>query len=195
MVVGVTTMVSSFRDTLDIKPDHDKANFNLGMILADKGRYAEAVPYLRRALQSRQKDVELLTRVAGVHFAGGDIEGAIETYRKSIEMAPKDPQPAKMLAWVLATAAEARWRNGEEAVRLAQRARELEDRPRASTLNVLAAAYAETGRYQEAVTVAQEALSLLRNPSSDRAVAMRRRLELYQAEEPFRQRHGEPVNP
>ena len=64
------------------------------------------------------------------------------------------------LAWLLATSADRSLRNGNEAVRLAERAESASSRSdnHASVLRILAAAYAEAGRFADAKETAQQAL-------------------------------------
>ena len=64
------------------------------------------------------------------------------------------------LAWVLATSPKAELRNGAEAVRLAERACELTHYGEPLFIGTLAAAYAEAGRFPEAVTTAEKAEQL-----------------------------------
>ena len=73
---------------------------------------------------------------------------------------PQSLNMLNLLARLLATDADAAIRNGREAVDLAQRAAQLTQRRDPQTLDTLAAAYAEAGRFAAAVQTAQEALSL-----------------------------------
>ena len=66
------------------------------------------------------------------------------------------------MAWIRATHAEARHRDGAEAVRLAERARDRSPEPQAVLYSTLAAAYAEAGRFPEAVAAGQRAVALAR---------------------------------
>ena len=68
--------------------------------------------------------------------------------------------PAERSAWMLATNPNASVRNGAEAVELAQRAVELSGGREPAILDTLAAAYAEAGRFPEAVKTAQRAAAL-----------------------------------
>jgi len=65
-------------------------------------------------------------------------------------------------AWVMATASDERLRDGPEAVRLAERACRLTGGTDANLLATLAVAYAEAGRFPEAVEAARRALDLAR---------------------------------
>ena len=85
---------------------------------------------------------------------------ALAHYQKSLETQPNNPQILANLAWLLATCREASVRNGAGAVELAQRANQLSGGQDAMILRTLAAAYAEAGRFAEAITTAQRALEL-----------------------------------
>jgi cytochrome c-type biogenesis protein CcmH/NrfG len=67
------------------------------------------------------------------------------------------PQSLSELAWVLATSNDDKVRDGAHAVRFAERACELTQYSDPGPLGALAAAYAEAGRFPEAVTTAEMA--------------------------------------
>jgi hypothetical protein len=64
------------------------------------------------------------------------------------------------LAWVMAASPHAEERDGPSAVRLAERAVALTNRRDGTTLDTLAAAYAETGQFNKAMSVENEAIAL-----------------------------------
>jgi hypothetical protein len=63
-------------------------------------------------------------------------------------------------AWILATAGDPHLRNGAEAVKLATRACSLTGFKEAVFVGTLAAAYAEAGRFQDALAAAEKARDL-----------------------------------
>jgi capsule polysaccharide export protein KpsE/RkpR len=84
-------------------------------------------------------------------------------------------------------------RNGQQAVELAQRANQLAGDGHLALLGTLAAAYAEAGRFPEAVSTAQGALQMaLTQTNTARADALRSQLKLYQAGSPFRDTEQKP---
>jgi tetratricopeptide (TPR) repeat protein len=91
---------------------------------------------------------------------GGQFQPAMEYYNRAIQADPNYDLALFDLAFLLATCPDQALRNGEDAVRLAERACQLVSRPDAIRLSVLAAAYAETGRFQEAITAVEDALEL-----------------------------------
>jgi Flp pilus assembly protein TadD len=113
---------------------------------------------------------------------------AVEHYREAIRLKPDWPEPLNDLAWLLATCPKPSIRNGSEAVRLAERACELSGFKQARFLGTLDAAYAETGRFAEAIAEAEAARALATTAGEqDLVAAADTRLELYRAGRPFRQ--------
>jgi len=66
-------------------------------------------------------------------------------------------QALNNLAWIRATARDEKMRNGALAVRLAERACNLTHYQQAMVVGTLAAAYAEAGKFQDAISTAQKA--------------------------------------
>ena len=73
---------------------------------------------------------------------------------------PDWPESLNNLAWILAANRDATLRNGAEAVVLAERACKLTDYKEGLFVGTLADAYAEAGRFPEAVSAAEKARSL-----------------------------------
>jgi len=92
------------------------------------------------------------------------------------------------LAWILATHPNATIRNGREAVQLAERAVRGLGQPNRAFLDTLAAAYAEAGRFSDAVNAAQQAIEAARQQNDPVGVQQcEERLKLYQQRQPLRQ--------
>jgi spermidine synthase len=88
---------------------------------------------------------------------------------------------------VLATWPEASLRDGSQAVVLAERAVRLSGGREPAILDTLAAAYAEAGRFTEAVDVTKQTLVLAeRQNNRQRVEAVEARMALYEAKTPFR---------
>jgi Flp pilus assembly protein TadD len=91
------------------------------------------------------------------------------------------------LAWILATSPLDAVRNGARAVDFARQANQIARGQDPNVLSTLAAAYAEAGRFTDAITAAQEALRLA-TARNDTALINDLRLQLgcYQRGSPFR---------
>ena len=86
---------------------------------------------------------------------------------------------------MLATSPYAEVRNGPEAVQYAGQAAVRSNRKDPEILDTLAAAYAETGEFDQAISVERQAIALLKEAPASRGFALR--LELYQATKPYHQ--------
>ena len=85
--------------------------------------------------------------------AQGQYDKAIEDYTTSDSSAS--------LAWLLATCPDAQYRNGEKAVQRAKQVIAKAEKEEVSNFEVLAAAYAEAGNFQEAIKAQEKVLALL----------------------------------
>jgi len=90
----------------------------------------------------------------------GKIEAAIQTYRQALAVDSNNPVVLNDLAWILTAANKPELRDGQEAVRLATKAVELTHRREPILIGTLAAAYAETGQFTNAVEMANNAVAL-----------------------------------
>ena len=96
-------------------------------------------------------------------------------------------------AWLMATSSDASLRNGKDAVELARRAVRITGESEPTTLATLAAAYAEAGRFADAVQTARYALTLARQQGRlDLVKSIEEKLPLYESKKPF---HEKPTTP
>ncbi len=116
----------------------------------------------------------------------GKTSEAVAHYRMALRMEPDSVEALNNLAWILATNPDGQVRNGTEAVRLAERANELSGGTNTLVTGTLAAAYAESGHFAEAVSSANQAIQTAERGGNQRLAATNRRLlELYRANRPY----------
>lgn len=168
--------ILQFQKALEISPDNAEAENNLGFTLLQAGRPGEAIPYFQGALQT-QKTYQAYYNLAFALHRAGRIAEAIAGYRNSLQLQSQFLPAQTDLAWILATWPDPAVRNGNEAVTLAEQARQQSNSQNAQVLRVLAAGYAETGRFPDAMTTAKQAL-LLANTQSRSALAAEIQAEL-----------------
>ena len=115
------------------------------------------------------------------------LDESIVQCRKAVAARPGSAEAHRRLAWLLATCPAASRRNGAEAVEHARRAEQLTGGQAPEVLDALAAAYAETGRFPEALATARKALELAeRQDKRELAHGLRTRIALYESGKPFR---------
>jgi hypothetical protein len=122
-----------------------------------------------------------------LEYQGKDTES---TYRDIIQCSSKLPDQGfaptqNEVAWLFATSADPKVRDGPKAVGFAEKAVAATERKDPEYLDTLAAAYAESGQFDRAVSTQKEALALLRTETDKKDFASR--MELYLANSPFRQ--------
>jgi tetratricopeptide (TPR) repeat protein len=175
------------REALRIEPEAFEAHLNLGRILADTSELDEAIKHLSEAVRLRPEHA-----IASYHlgFALEKQEKSGQAVRRYVDAVKSRPDlvPALLsLASIRATTPYYDLRNGEEAVELAEKACQLTKYTDPWALDVLAAAYAETGRFSEALRLAGTAMQLARASGNEkRAIAVQQRIELYRQEKSFR---------
>ncbi len=178
--------IGNFRQAIQIKPDNSDARNNLGGALLHQGQLDEAIENFRQAIQIRPNFAEALDNLGVALAARGRLEEAIGNYRQAIQIKPNFSEALNNLAWVLAASPDDELRNGAEAVRLAEHACELTHDGEPSYFGTLAAAYAEAGRFPEAVATAEKAVQLATDAGAKKlAGENRQRLELYRAGKPY----------
>jgi spermidine synthase len=164
------------------------AHNNLGLVLRSQDKPDEAIGHYREALRLKPDLAEAHNNLGKVLAVTGRHAEANGHFREAVRLKPDWPAPLNDLAWILATCADAGVRDASEAVELAERACELTGHEDAAILDTLAAAYAEAGRFGQAVTTAQTAMALATHaPAKELADTIGKRLELYRQAKPYRE--------
>ena len=105
-----------------------------------------------------------------------------------MELNPDFPKACNNLARIRATHTDAALRDGAQAVELAERCCELTGHQVAAALDTLAAAYAEAGRFDEAIQTASRAIEVATAAGNEKfAQEIRGRLVLYRQSVPYRE--------
>jgi tetratricopeptide (TPR) repeat protein len=178
--------IEEFQAALRLDPDHFLSLVHLGAALGALGRSAESEAPLRHALELKPADFDARRLLAVSLTVQGRVDEAIRAYGEILNRAPDDLDALNNVAWMRATCADPRLRDGAEAVRLAERARDQSPEPQAVLYSTLAAAYAEAGRFTEAVSAGQRAVELAQGTGETQAAqSFQRQLERYRAGRPF----------
>jgi tetratricopeptide (TPR) repeat protein len=180
--------IAYYSACLAISPNQTEAQYNLASALFRTGRTDEAIAHYQKVLQLHPENADARANLGGVFLAKDRVRDAIAQYRDALRIAPDNVAAQSNLAWLLATAADPSLRNGSEAVLLAERAESESSRSenRAIVLRILAAAYAETGRFVEAKKTAEQALQAAQiQGNSSLSSALRDEISLYELGLPY----------
>jgi tetratricopeptide (TPR) repeat protein len=175
-----------FEEAAKISPSFVPIQNHLVIALAGQGKVDEAIAVCRIALKIEPHAVRPHYMLANLLSQRGQWLEAIAEYQTTLRIDPNHPLALNDLAWLLATAPDARLRNGAEAVELAEKACRLTDYKVPLLVSTLAAAYAEAGRFDDAVKTAEQAITLA-TADGEKALVVKTResLELYQAHEAY----------
>jgi tetratricopeptide (TPR) repeat protein/4-amino-4-deoxy-L-arabinose transferase-like glycosyltransferase len=188
---------------LAVDESYGLAHYHLAMVYLVLGQPDQAQEHLVRAAELDPDKTHRLTAqfvLADVQAADGRVTQAVATYQQVLAKAVKassivTPRVLKGLAWLLATSPDGSVRNGREAVRLAEVAAKIDgDSP--DTQDILAASYAEVGRFPDALAAADRAIAAAqRAGKADMAADILARRQLYQAGQPYRRSGPYPFFP
>lgn len=180
--------ISDFNKAIEIDPDQAESCYERARARRAKGDLDGAIADGTQYISLNSRNPKYLAD--GYHNRGlaraakGDLEGAILDYTKTIEIDRLSKDAYNELAWLLATGFKDSTRDGKKAVEFASRAAELTKWENAEVLDTLAAAYAETADFDEAIKWENKALSFPEFAKSSGEQA-RKRVRLYAERKPY----------
>lgn len=177
-----------YREGVRLDPGALVPRLNLGSLLSRMGDSPGALAEYDAAAQLAPDDPRPPYLKGKALLRQGRTEEALACFRAALQLAPSDVPALTWLARVLATGLDARFRNGAEALVLAERANTLSGGADPVVLDVLAMAYADQGRFDEACKTAQAAIERAgHDPDGESLAAMQERLRLYQEHKAYRE--------
>ena len=129
------------------------AQNTLAAALMMNGRLDEAEAHLKRALEIWPFYVDAHKNLADVYARRHDDVNAVAEYSRALEVTPNNPAVLVACARLLATSRLDASRNGARAIDLAQRAVAVTGGRDLASIEVLAAAYAEADRFDDAIAL------------------------------------------
>lgn len=183
----VDEAIAHFQSALKFNPDFASARNNYGLALFQTGRTDEAIPQFRAALAAQPDLADAHNNLGAALVQKGQQQTAGEQYQLALALKPDYIGAENNLAWLLATSTNSDLRDGVKAVQLAQHANQLANSSNMVVLRTLAAAYAETGQFSQAIAVAGQARALAgAGGNAAWAAGLQAEIQLYQSGKPFR---------
>jgi tetratricopeptide (TPR) repeat protein len=184
----VNEAIAHFKKALEIDPRDAASHTNLGGVLLQSGRVEESFRHLQKALELDPGSGQTHNNMGNTLVRMGRMAEAVTEFLRALEIEPNNINAQNNLAWIMATSRTPSIRNGTRAVELAGRADHLTGGKNAVVSATLAAAYAECGRFPEAVQAAQRGLGLATSSGNTAlADAIRAQIKLYQSGNPSRE--------
>lgn len=156
-----------FRTAVSLDDAYALAHLNLGGVLASLGRVDEGIVHLTRAASLDPASPEVHRNLGEAYASQGEMANAVTYFGLAIDRQPTDVFSMNRLGWILATSRNDSLRNGPRAVLLGERAVTLTSRQDVESLDTLAAAYAESRRFNDATAAMREAISLAQRNGRD----------------------------
>lgn len=156
-----------------------------------KGDCDQAIADCTRAIALEPNLLEALLGRGHAYRDKGEYAKAGADFTEAVRKAPNDADAHEGLAWLWATCPDAAFRDGKKALEYATKACQLTDWKDPNILDTLAAAYAELGKFDEAVQWEKKALEYLKDAKEpvlqELADQARGRLKLYEEGKPCRE--------
>ena len=175
-----------------INPDFFEAYYNLGLELAKKNRVNEAIAAWLNTVRIRPNFAAGHENLGYAFYLQGNFADSLTHLRLALEADPDRVSDLNLAASLLATSPDSSLRNSADALALADRAQTLTHGQDAAILDTLSAAYAEAGRFHNAIEVEQQAIAIATQQGKTAlAGTLRAHLTRYESNTPLR----EPPDP
>ena len=179
--------ISRLQAAIDLRPENGPAHDNLAKALLQKGRLAEAMVHYRKFLEIEPHNVEAHNILGTALIQQGDVKEAIQQWQEALAMEPENGNAASNLAWVFATCPDGSIRDGGRAVELAEKALRISGGKVPMIFHILSAAYAENGRFSEAIETARRGADLANSQGNPGlASELQNNVALYETGKPLR---------
>jgi tetratricopeptide (TPR) repeat protein len=180
--------ISQYDRALELQPSFHESWNNKGVAMEALGRFAQAADCYRHAVELDPKQLVYRLNLAYALRENGQQGPASTQYEVAFRLHSDWPQSVLAEAWTLATHPEPRRRNGKQALRSARIACQATGYQQPQALDILAAAHAELGQFDQAVSWERKALALLPDSVAPTIMsALQERLKLYERRQPYRE--------
>jgi tetratricopeptide (TPR) repeat protein len=183
--------VEHFEKAVSVDGSSAPLRSTLGFALLSLGRSDDALLQFRKAADSDPRSAAAHEGLGSLEYTlHRDTRAALAEWRRALAAEPGRVGVLVQSSWALATTPDATLRNGPEAVARAQRAVQATGGAEPYAFDALAAAYAESGRFTDAVQAAGKGVAAARaQGNTEVAAAIASRQELYKAGKPYRETH------
>ena len=169
------------------EPRSSAAYLYRGQAHAEMGQRQAALSDFDNAIQNASTTVNGDMVRAKASSLKGDYAAAAALFAKAKRRSARDTHVLNSVAWFKATCPNGSYRNGREAVQDSTKACEISKWKDGDLIDTLAAAYAETGDFDQAIKYQKQALASRPLGAPDSLNVMQRHLRLYQARKPARE--------
>lgn len=186
-------------------PNNEARSIQLANLYLRDERPRKAIDVYSSMLDRNPNNPNVLRSRGDALLSVGDHQKAISDYERAIKTVEDFNDEARKdavdlagilnnLAWVLSTSPNDSVRDGERALELGQKAAELTEFKEAHILSTLAAGYAETGDFENAVKWSEKAVELGKQEEHNQLDQLELELESYRKNEAWREKQETEEN-
>jgi tetratricopeptide (TPR) repeat protein len=185
----VSSGITQLRDALNLNPTNAETQINLAIALNHREQWVEAKELFSKVVTPATQDPKIRSEFANALLHNGQTREAMSQYAAALLISQEFPEALEGLAWILSTSTNVEFRDGPEALKMAVRAVELTSKNDPVKLKTLAAAYAETGDFTNAVSTLKTALDVADKSGDGGKLSAQMRLMMaqFQASKPWRE--------
>ncbi|MFC1579791.1 tetratricopeptide repeat protein [Thermodesulfobacteriota bacterium] len=178
--------IADLNKAIEINSEYAIAYYNRGYAYRKIGEYDKAISDFNKAIELKPKYVEAYNSRGLAYARKKQYDEAISDFNKAVELNPKYYLGYNNLSWTLATCPDKSFRNGEKALETAKKVVAIRSDSR--TLDTLAAAYAEAGKFEDAVKTQEQAIRQLKIKGKEEELEeFKERLNTYRDKKPWRE--------
>ena len=161
---------------IELNPENGAAHVNMGHLLEVTGHRQEAIEQLTKGIELAPKSADGHNIYGVILARTGKLPEAIAEFKLAVDLSPQSAESHYNLGRAYAASNQF-----TDALPQFEAASNLSGGQEPAILQMLAAMYSETGKYQQAVTIAQQALDLATRQQNDElAAALKANLSRYQ---------------
>jgi tetratricopeptide (TPR) repeat protein len=176
-----------YQNAIQLAPGWPEPRRRLALALLSMGRKDDARTVYMTLPELMPNTADGHRDLADMFAEGQQPAEAVQHYNEALRLKPEFPVVLNNLAFLRATCAQPEWRDGRQAVQLAERVCQESGNKNPEFLSTLAAAYAEAERFGEAVKWIQKAQAVAKASGATNSLPRySQMLEQFQTGKPFR---------
>jgi len=184
---GFDEAIEDYTQYIKLYPDSPGGYYNRGCAWEKKGDLDRAIADYTQAIKMKSNVFDFYYNRGIAFYKKREFDQTFSDFTKAVEIRPEDANALSYLALILAASPTDNHRDGKRAVQLALNA--VTRDANYFTLGALAAAYAENGKFEDAISTQEQAISLLvKQGKKEELIKYRECLRFYRAGKPWREK-------
>lgn len=175
------------KEALALAPDSVPTLLAIISQMATSGDFESAIPYCEPVQKIAAANPNVSFQLGRVAMGIKNYREAVGHFESAFKANPRMLSAGNNLAWLLATNDDEQIRDGSRAVEVAKRVCDATQYSDYRYFSTLAAAYAESGDFENAVAITKKAIEMATAKGDERTVAsMHERLKMFESSRPVR---------